>query len=60
MMLRRLLLACLCLSAVCSALAFGGGETAVPAQREIRAVWLTTFSGLDWPRRPAATPAAAE
>ena len=59
-MLRRLLLACLCLSAVCSALAFGGGETAVPAQREIRAVWLTTFSGLDWPRRPAATPAAAE
>ena len=60
MMLRRLLLAYLCLSAVCSALAFGGGETAVPAQREIRAVWLTTFSGLDWPRRPAATPAAAE
>ena len=54
MMLRRLLLACLCLSAVCSALAFGGGETAVPAQREIRAVWLTTFSGLDWPRRPPA------
>ena len=60
MMLRRLLLACLCLSAVCSALAFGGGETAVPVQREIRAVWLTTFSGLDWPRRAASTPAAAE
>lgn len=24
--------------------------------REVRAVWLTTYSGLDWPRRTAATP----
>lgn len=24
--------------------------------REIRAVWLTTLSGLDWPQRPAQTP----
>lgn len=23
--------------------------------REVRAVWLTTYSGLDWPRRPART-----
>lgn len=28
--------------------------------REVRAVWLTTLSGLDWPSRSAATPAAEE
>lgn len=33
-------------------------ETLLP--REVRAVWLTTLSGLDWPSRPATTPAAAE
>ncbi|MEG1574638.1 MAG: hypothetical protein RR341_06175, partial [Bacteroidales bacterium] len=27
---------------------------------EIRAVWLTTNYGLDWPKRPATTPLAAE
>lgn len=27
---------------------------------EVRAVWLTTLSGLDWPRRPATTEAGAE
>lgn len=28
-----------------------------PPKREIRAAWLTTVYGLDWPRRPAATEA---
>lgn len=27
---------------------------------EVRAVWLTTLSGLDWPRRPATTPYRVE
>ncbi len=27
---------------------------------EVRAVWLTTLMGLDWPQRPATTPAQAE
>lgn len=29
-----------------------------PPKQEIRAVWLTTVYGLDWPRRPASTEAA--
>ena len=28
--------------------------------REVRAVWLTTLSGLDWPSRPATTAAGFE
>lgn len=41
------------------------GQTLLPAPspdvmaREVRAVWLTTYSGLDWPRRPARTEAEA-
>ena len=35
-------------------------STATPGVvREMRAVWLTTLSGLDWPRRPARTEAEA-
>lgn len=30
-----------------------------PTKREVRAVWLTTLSGLDWPKRPATTEAGA-
>ena len=31
-------------------------DTQLPAgSREIRAVWLTTIMGLDWPQRPART-----
>ena len=29
-------------------------------QYEVRAVWLTTYSGLDWPARPARTTQQAE
>lgn len=29
------------------------------APREVRAVWLTTLMGLDWPRQPATTPEGA-
>ena len=28
----------------------------VPPKKEIRAVWLTTVYGLDWPHRPATNP----
>ena len=31
----------------------------LPAQKEVRAVWLTTLNGLDWPRKPATTKAGA-
>ncbi|MDH6357172.1 family 10 glycosylhydrolase [Parabacteroides sp. PF5-9] len=33
---------------------------AVSPKQEIRAVWLTTIYGLDWPHKPAATEAEAE
>lgn len=36
------------------------GAAADPPKQEIRAVWLTTIYGLDWPHKPAATPAACE
>ncbi len=36
-------------------------STATPdVVREVRAVWLTTLSGLDWPRRPARNEAEAQ
>jgi uncharacterized lipoprotein YddW (UPF0748 family) len=31
-----------------------------PLKKEIRAVWLTTIYGLDWPKKPATTKAAEE
>ena len=35
-------------------------NTALPGkQKEVRAVWLTTLSGLDWPRKTATTAAGA-
>lgn len=41
------ILLCLCLS-------HASAQTSFP-KREVRAVWLTTLSGLDWPRTKAAT-----
>lgn len=43
-----ILLACSCLSLF----------AVQPPKREVRAVWLTTIYGLDWPHRPASSPAA--
>ena len=34
--------------------------TSYALPREYRAVWLTTYLGLDWPKQPATTPAGAE
>ena len=34
--------------------------SAFATQREYRAVWLTTYLGLDWPKSPATTPEGAE
>lgn len=47
---------------LCSLLGAGGrpAMAADPPKQEIRAVWLTTVYGLDWPRRPASTPAARQ
>ena len=44
-------LSALCLYIICVSAALA----ALPP-REVRAVWLTTLSGLDWPRRAATTP----
>lgn len=44
-------LSALCLYIICVSAAFA----ALPP-REVRAVWLTTLSGLDWPRSAATTP----
>lgn len=38
-------------------LAFQGLFAVEPPQKEIRAVWLTTVYGLDWPHKPATTEA---
>lgn len=46
----------------------GGGEVSAqpfeplfaPRKQEVRAVWLTTFKGLDWPTTPATSPATID
>ncbi len=52
--MKRLLL--LSLYIICAAIP----ATAALIEREVRAVWLTTLSGLDWPSRPATTSAGFE
>ena len=49
---------CLSLSLAAQPLPHSPATPQVPY--EVRAVWLTTLSGLDWPRRPARTASEAE
>ncbi len=61
--MKRILLTFLLLSAVCGLQAQSEWELNAPLptdRPEVRAVWLTTLNGLDWPRRPATTPEGAE
>lgn len=54
-MLRRLLLFFALLSPTLLGAQLPGIDFDAPPRREVRAVWLTTLSGLDWPSRPAAS-----
>lgn len=40
---------------ICLPATTAGAQTSAPPRHEVRAVWLTTLSGLDWPSRPATT-----
>ena len=44
----------------CLTAAWAVAQTPAPPHHEVRAVWLTTIGGLDWPSRPATTEAGAE
>ena len=39
---------------------FSLDATSDTPRREVRAIWLTTLKGLDWPKRPAVTPEETE
>lgn len=57
-MMRTLLLLLLLIpDTLCATRRHAAASADIPC--EVRAVWLTTLMGLDWPRRPASTPEAA-
>lgn len=55
--LTTIFLFCLCINAIAQ---FFSTETIATPKREVRAVWLTTIGGLDWPRTYAHTPKTIE
>ena len=58
---RRFLRAAVLLAlTMCLPAATAGAQTPDAPHHEVRAVWLTTIGGLDWPSQPATTEAGAE